>query len=65
VIDGTGVAGIYDFDLTYEPDLSAPLTESRPTLAAALAEIGLKLEKRDMLTEVLVVDRADKVPAEN
>jgi len=65
VIDATGLTGIYDFDLTYAPGLSATLTDSGPTLAAALAEIGLKLEKRDTPMEVLVVDRADKVPTEN
>jgi uncharacterized protein (TIGR03435 family) len=65
VIDATGLTGIYDFDLTYAPGLSATLTDAGPTLAAALAEIGLKLEKRDTPMEVLAVDHADKVPTEN
>jgi uncharacterized protein (TIGR03435 family) len=65
VIDGTGLAGIYDFDLTYAPGLSATLADSGPSLEAALLELGLRLEKRDAQVEVLVVDRADKVPTGN
>ncbi len=65
VIDATGLTGIYDFDLTYSPGLSATLADAGPTLAAALAEIGLKLEKRDTPMEVLVVVHADKIPTEN
>jgi len=66
VVDETGLTGIYDFDLTYDPQLSAaPSDAALPTLTAALAELGLKLEKRDMQMEVLVVDRADKVPTGN
>jgi len=65
VIDATGLTGIYDFELTYAPGLSATLSDAGPNLVAALAEIGLKLEKRDAQIEVLVVDHADKVPTEN
>ena len=65
VIDMTGLSGIFDFDLTYAPDLSATLSDSGPTLSAALLELGLRLEKREMPVEVLVIDRADKVPTEN
>ncbi|MEI9976250.1 MAG: TIGR03435 family protein [Ignavibacteriota bacterium] len=64
VIDGTGLSGIFNFDLTYSPELSASLND-RPTLAAALAELGLKLEKRDTKIEVLVVDHSDKLPTGN
>jgi len=49
-------------NLTHAPGLSATLTGSGSALAAALAKIGLRLEKRDLPMEVLVVDRADKVP---
>ena len=65
VIDMTGLAGSYDFDLTYTPELSATAAEAGPTLAAALEQLGLKLEKREMQMDVLVIDGADKVPTEN
>lgn len=65
VIDGTGLAGIYDFDLTYNSELSPTAADSAPSLTAALAELGLKLEKRDVQMEILVVDRANKAPTEN
>ena len=66
VIDMTGLAGLYDFDLTYTPELSAMAAEAGPTLETALLEqLGLKLEKREMQVEVLVLESVDKVPTEN
>ncbi len=66
VIDATGLTGFYDVDLTYSPELNVAAAESGPALAQALQEqLGLKLEKREIQVEVLVVDRADKVPVEN
>jgi uncharacterized protein (TIGR03435 family) len=66
VIDMTGLTGWYDFDLTYTPELSATAPDSGATLATALLEqLGLKLEKREVQVEVLVIEGADKVPTEN
>jgi uncharacterized protein (TIGR03435 family) len=66
VIDMTRLTGLYDFDLTYTPELSATAADAGPTLATALLEqLGLKLEKREMQVEVLVIESADKVPTEN
>jgi uncharacterized protein (TIGR03435 family) len=66
VTDATGLGGLYDFDLTYAPELNAAAEESSPALAQALEEqLGMKLEKREIQVEVLVVDRADKVPVGN
>jgi uncharacterized protein (TIGR03435 family) len=65
VIDGTGLTGIYDFDLTYSSELSATSTEATPSLTAALSALGLRLEKHDVQMEILVIERADKVPVEN
>jgi len=66
VIDRTGLTGLYDFDLTYTPELSATAADAGPTLAAALLEqLGLKMERREMQVEVLVIDGADKLPTEN
>jgi uncharacterized protein (TIGR03435 family) len=66
VIDATGLGGVYDIDLAYLPELNVAAAESGPALAQALQEqLGLKLERRDIQVEVLVVDRADQVPVEN
>jgi uncharacterized protein (TIGR03435 family) len=65
VIDATGLTGIYDFDLTYAPIPGDTPPDSAPSLSAALAKMGLKVEKRDAQIEVLMVDHADKVPAGN
>ena len=66
VIDMTGLTGLYDFDLTYTPELSATAAEPGATLETALLEqLGLRLEKREMQVEVLVIEGADKVPTEN
>jgi len=49
--------------LTFVPDVS---DESGTTLATALQEqLGLRLEKREMAVEILIVHRADRVPVEN
>jgi uncharacterized protein (TIGR03435 family) len=66
VIDMTGLTGLYDFDLTYTPELSATAAEPGATLKTALLEqLGLRLEKREMQMEVLMIEGADKVPTEN
>lgn len=66
VIDATGIAGKYDFDLSYRPDLSTPETDERPLLEAALRQrFGLRLERRDMPLEVLIVEQADRTFTEN
>jgi uncharacterized protein (TIGR03435 family) len=63
VVDQTGITGNFDFDLRFRPALGG--ADDRPSLEQALAEIGLKMEKRKMPIDVLVIDSADKVPTEN
>ena len=60
VIDGTGLSGIFDFDMTFG-DVNSEL----PSLSVVLQEMGLKLEKRETEIEILVIDSADKLPVEN
>ena len=73
VLDKTGLAGDYDFNLKWIPDESlAPhykgtnLSESSgPSIFAALQEqLGLKLVTQQGPVELLVIDRAEK-PSEN
>ena len=72
VIDMTGLPGIFTFSLEFAPDrpLTAPGEETAsptaPSLFTAMQQtLGLRLEARRGPVEVLVVDRADRVPTEN
>ena len=69
VVDFTGLTGTFDLTLDWRPesDRAESLNDdSRPSIVAALAEqLGLKLEPRKVSLDVLVVDRALKVPIEN
>jgi uncharacterized protein (TIGR03435 family) len=79
VIDKTGLAGKYDFTLEFEPE-GMPLgpggalapgvvdatDESGPNIVTAVQEqLGLKLESKRIQLDMLIIDRADKVPTEN
>jgi len=69
VKDMTGLPGIYDIKLRWTPEGADPATvnPSLPTsIFTALQEIaGLKLERRRMPIEILVVDRIERQPTEN
>ena len=67
VFDRTGVKGAYDIDLRWTPDEGTPEdTTPRPDLFTAIQQqLGLRLEGAKVPLEVLVVDRAEKVPAGN
>ena len=70
VLDQTGLAGRYDFDVEWTPDdtqfdgrLPASLTTSgeKPDLFAALeAQIGLKLESSRGEVDIIVIDHVDR-----
>jgi uncharacterized protein (TIGR03435 family) len=63
VFDLTGLRGDYSFVLYFAPENA---DSSEPFLFAALPEqLGLKLEARKGPVELLVVDRAERVPTEN
>jgi uncharacterized protein (TIGR03435 family) len=80
VVDMTGLGGYFDFKLDLRPYLvqrqaDAPaVPRDAPGMQDALVdvatsalqeELGLKLEPRKIRLEVLIVDRAEKTPAEN
>jgi uncharacterized protein (TIGR03435 family) len=78
VTDDTGLTGDYEITLDFVPDdrwrgypyLPRPsggeAAEATPNLFVAVAEqLGLKLEATKTPLQVLVVDRADKMPVEN
>ena len=68
VIDRTGLAGAWDFELTFAPpDVAADASADRnmPTLFTALQEqLGLRLEAATRTTDVLVIDRAEPPSAD-
>lgn len=76
VVDMTGLTGRFDFTLDLTSYLAPYLQQEHkpgdplPDLAAIVIialqeELGLKLEARKMPIEMLMVDRAEKVPTEN
>lgn len=68
VIDRTGLTGAYQFKLEWTPDDRAATGDAPagPTLFTALEEqLGLRLESRREPLDVIVVDRAEKIPTGN
>jgi uncharacterized protein (TIGR03435 family) len=71
VLDMTGLKGNYAVDLEWTPATSGnsntnPDTPAGPSIFTAVQEqLGLKLESRKGPVDVLVIDRAEKIPAEN
>ena len=76
VLNETSGTGAYSFTLEFMPDdrwrgfsylpkFGAADQDSPPLEGAIKDQLGLKLEKRDGLLRVLVVDKAEKVPTEN
>jgi uncharacterized protein (TIGR03435 family) len=72
VLDETGLKGLYDIKLEWAPDFpplvngAAAEVPPGPSLFTAVQEqLGLKLESHKGPVDVLVVDHADQIPAEN
>jgi uncharacterized protein (TIGR03435 family) len=74
VIDKTGVAGRFDFSLSWTPVEGVPGTPGGPTLpidpngpfifTALQEQLGLKLEPGRALVDVLTIDSAE-MPTDN
>lgn len=63
VSDQTGLDGLYDLDLNYRDDQAPEGTATYPGIGTALQEqLGLKLEPKKALFDMIIVDQADKVP---
>jgi uncharacterized protein (TIGR03435 family) len=59
VSDETGLTGRYDIDLHWSNEV-AP-TDDRPSIYQALQDqLGLKLERRRVMTDVVIVDRLER-----
>jgi uncharacterized protein (TIGR03435 family) len=69
VIDQSGLAGMFDIKLTYKPEFiksnsPEPDLNDISIFTAVQDQLGLKLEPRKAMIEMLVVDHAEK-PSEN
>jgi uncharacterized protein (TIGR03435 family) len=64
VVDKTGLTGNYYFGVKYAPERDQADSDL-PSLATALGDLGLQLEKRKGPVELLVVDHMEKTPSEN
>jgi uncharacterized protein (TIGR03435 family) len=71
LLDKTGLAGGYDFDLRFTPEPKTPnlpdavLTDSGPSLFTAIREqLGLKLESANEPVNFFIIDHAER-PSEN
>jgi uncharacterized protein (TIGR03435 family) len=60
VVDATGLTGRYDFALDYSGG-----DDERSATISAVQQLGLKLERRKVPMQVLMVDRAEKTPIQN
>jgi uncharacterized protein (TIGR03435 family) len=70
VLDRTGISGGFDFDLKVGEDnlemKRALIAGDGPSIFTLIPEqLGLKLEARKDVVEVLVIDQAEKAPSEN
>jgi uncharacterized protein (TIGR03435 family) len=68
VDDATGLKGKYDFILKWlnERGRRPSDDESGPNIFEALqAQLGLKLESKKTMVDVLVIDHIEKTPTEN
>ena len=69
VVDKTGLEGLYSFTLDWVPDGARPrdnLPATGPSIYAAVEEqLGLHLQAENEQSEILVIDKAEKVPTSN
>jgi len=68
VIDRTGLTGLYQLKLEWTPEdrIAGGDVPAGPSLFAALEEqLGLRLESRREPLDVMVIDQAEKTPADN
>jgi len=67
VIDKTGLAGAWDFDITWTPQqlLGLAGADGIPVVEALDKQLGLKLEDQKVPMPVIVVDGANEKPSDN
>jgi uncharacterized protein (TIGR03435 family) len=64
VIDKTGIAGKFDFQIEYSASETPGPDDAAPSIFTALGQLGLKLEATKAPREFLVIDHIER-PTEN
>jgi uncharacterized protein (TIGR03435 family) len=64
VVDASGLAGGYDFDLQFVPAALSNMSGGQ-TFAQALANLGLKLEAKEVPLPTITVERVSDMPTPN
>ena len=65
VVDKTGLTGVYDFEFRWNNDNNNPSSDadSLPILFTAIQEtLGLRLQPKKVLVEMIIVDHVERVP---
>ena len=66
VLDATGLAGEYSFALYFAPDGPGAADSPEPNIFRAVEEqLGFRLEPRKAPVELVIIDRAEKIPTQN
>jgi uncharacterized protein (TIGR03435 family) len=68
LVNMTGLTGEYKFDMRWAPteDQNSRMRGKDPELVGAVEQqLGLRLEKRKVLYDVMVVDHCERLPSEN
>jgi uncharacterized protein (TIGR03435 family) len=66
VLDMTGLTASYDLKVEWTPENTPTDDESAPSLFAAVEQqLGLKMEVRKGPVDVIVIDHAERIPAQN
>jgi uncharacterized protein (TIGR03435 family) len=66
IADNTGLNGAWDFDIAWTPRMYINGVGSNGiSIAEAIDKLGLKLESRDSMVPVFVVDKANRKPTAN
>jgi len=61
VLDETGIAGVFDVEMSFRPETSTDPADARPAFVTAMQEqLGLKLEPTRRQIEVLVIDSIER-----
>jgi uncharacterized protein (TIGR03435 family) len=68
VVDKTGLAGTYDYDLKFAPEdapIDSPNYKFGSIFSAIEEQLGLKLVRQRVPVDYLVIDHVERVPTEN
>ena len=65
VVDLTELQGYYNFDLKWTPQEVGPSGADTGFASAIQDQLGLRLQKRKLPVDVMVVDRVNRIPADN